>query len=237
MVETILLVYGQNPVLDSLAANGLSSQGFQVMTARDGPTGLDLVIRHNPDLVLIEQSLEQITGLEVLSILNQTACISPVIFLTDPGMEQTIIDAFRLGAKDCLLKPVSAGRVRQAIDEALLDRRKSLEAAEMQRNQIATDMVQAVVITLSHYLNNYLTTLKGGLALIDESIRQEPSNPEVQRITRETQASVLNIQAVINALVRSDRFRLTSYSPSTMILAIETAIREEITRLSIQPQE
>lgn len=235
MVETILMVYDHDPALDSLVDETLLPMGFQVITAQDGPDGLDLAIRCNPDLILIEQSMALMTGLEVLTILRQTACTSSVVFLTETGDETTLVEAFRLGIQDCVLKPFTRDEVARVLIETLNKRRLDHEAAECRRNQEAAALIQAIVITLSHYLNNYLTSLKGGVALIEEGLAQDPERQDLYRIAGETRASVLSIQAVIHALARCERINLTEYSSSTAILSIETAIHEELERLCIRP--
>jgi len=91
------------------ASRALSSDGFQVVTADDGAAGLTLARDTNPDLVLLDMALGDISGTEVCRQLKadpRTADI-PVIFVTARDSEMDKVVGFELGATDYVTKPFS----------------------------------------------------------------------------------------------------------------------------------
>lgn len=84
----------------------LGAAGFDVHTAADGKTGLDLIWRESPDLLLLEILLPKIDGFEVLRQVRtraQTAGI-PVVLFTELGHEEDIAHARHLGAHEYCVK-------------------------------------------------------------------------------------------------------------------------------------
>lgn len=84
----------------------LKSEGFEVISALDGETGLNLVKKENPDLVLLDLILPKIHGLDVLKEMKQNENTKniPVIVLTNVESIEEIDKALELGATTYLVK-------------------------------------------------------------------------------------------------------------------------------------
>ena len=84
----------------------LKSEGFEVISALDGETGLNLVEKENPDLVLLDLILPKIHGLDVLKEIKQNENTKniPVIVLTNIESIDKIDKALELGATTYLVK-------------------------------------------------------------------------------------------------------------------------------------
>lgn len=84
----------------------LKSEGFEVISALDGETGLNLAKKENPDLVLLDLILPKIHGLDVLKEMKQNENIKniPVIVLTNVESIEEIDKALELGATTYLVK-------------------------------------------------------------------------------------------------------------------------------------
>ena len=84
----------------------LKSEGFEVIPALDGETGLNLVKKENPDLVLLDLILPKIHGLDVLKEMKQDENTKniPVIVLTNIASIEEIDKALELGATTYLVK-------------------------------------------------------------------------------------------------------------------------------------
>lgn len=84
----------------------LKSEGFEVISALDGETGLNLVKKENPDLVLLDLILPKIHGLDVLKEIKQNENTKniPVIVLTNVESIEEIDKALELGATTYLVK-------------------------------------------------------------------------------------------------------------------------------------
>lgn len=105
----IILIEDETTVRETLAMN-LSAEGFDVLTAADGMTGLDLVRDEAPDLVIMDLMLPKLDGLSVCRILRKDSDV-PIIMLTARGTEMDRITGFETGADDYVVKPFSLGEL------------------------------------------------------------------------------------------------------------------------------
>ncbi len=78
------------------------SSGFNVLSASNGADGLSLIIKENPDLVLLDLVMPGMSGFEVLTTLNQKGISKkiPIIVLSNLSQNSDIIKAKELGALD-----------------------------------------------------------------------------------------------------------------------------------------
>jgi DNA-binding LytR/AlgR family response regulator len=83
--------------------------------AEDGAAALSLILRLQPELVLLDLQMPAMTGFEMLAGLHATP--APVVVIIT-AYDQYAIRAFEAGAIDYLLKPVSQARLTQALDRA-----------------------------------------------------------------------------------------------------------------------
>jgi two-component system NtrC family sensor kinase len=161
--ETVLVVEGDDEIRAFLCDSILRPAGYRVLTATDGQEGLERALTDKPDLLLLDLTMPLLSGLDMLSALEQRDCHIPAIVLTVHYSADTILRAFRLGAKDFLRKPFSATKVLAAIEKALTEARLRREKEHLtlslmranrrlQRqvhNWVAlNDIAQAVVSTL-----------------------------------------------------------------------------------------
>jgi DNA-binding response OmpR family regulator len=105
MVEKILVVEDELSLKETLAYN-LERQGYQVETAGDGTSALELARRTQPDLIVLDVMLPGIDGFEVCRILRQEMN-TPVLMLTARDDEVDRIVGLEVGADDYMTKPFS----------------------------------------------------------------------------------------------------------------------------------
>ena len=108
-MATILLIEDDVTLRETLATN-LSLEGYQILTASDGLTGLDLVRDEEPDLVLLDLMLPKLDGLSLCRIVRKTSGV-PIIMLTARGTEMDRITGLETGADDYVVKPFSLGEL------------------------------------------------------------------------------------------------------------------------------
>jgi DNA-binding response OmpR family regulator len=225
--ETILVVDDSAEFVQALKEYILIPLGYNVVHAADGQSGLDMGITHNPDLIMLDMNLPHITGLEMLTALRQNDCQIPVIFMTMQGSENIAVEAFRLGVCDYLIKPFTTEEVQRAMNRAL----QSNPTCEktMDCTLIAVETVRQTAITLSHYINNHLMTLSGGLNLLQENLQKElPNHSTLSRIVQDGQTSVQQIETVVRVLQRITKVQYTTYHEQTCMIDVEAALREEL---------
>ncbi len=103
--QTILVVDDEAAISEAVRAR-LSSEGFRVVLAADGPQALELADAEQPDLVVLDLMLPGMDGLEVCRRL-QTRRWVPVLMLTARTEEADKVAGFAVGADDYLTKPFS----------------------------------------------------------------------------------------------------------------------------------
>jgi DNA-binding response OmpR family regulator len=79
--------------------------GHEVIASSDPEDGRKQVVLTTPDLVLLDIMLPKKDGLEVLKEIKEVDKEVPVAMITAYKGAERVIEAFRLGAMDCLLKP------------------------------------------------------------------------------------------------------------------------------------
>jgi two-component system phosphate regulon response regulator PhoB len=106
--ERILLIEDEPDIAEVLQYN-LEKEGFQVDLARRGDTGLEMVRKEQPDLILLDLMLPGVDGLEVTRLLKRDPATThlPIVMLTARGEEVDRIVGLELGADDYISKPFS----------------------------------------------------------------------------------------------------------------------------------
>lgn len=108
----------------------LGKLGYEVVEAENGKRALALVGSRHIDLVLLDITMPEMDGLEVLSQLRKRFSLLelPVIMFTADDQEKQIVDALSRGANDYLLKPVNvavaAARIKTQLSIASLSKLK-----------------------------------------------------------------------------------------------------------------
>jgi DNA-binding response OmpR family regulator len=123
-VALILLVDDEPLITDSLTYS-LKREGFDVEAVADGNSALEAVDRVQPDLVVLDLMLPDISGFEVCRRLRLKVA-TPVIMLTAKGEEIDRVLGLEVGADDYLAKPFSfrelLARIQALLRRVQLDR-------------------------------------------------------------------------------------------------------------------
>ena len=128
MAKTILIVEDEQNIVDILSFN-LSREGYQTLEALDGPTGLQLALEQNPDLILLDLMLPGMDGFEVCRRVRESGSSTPILMLTAREEEADKVLGLELGADDYITKPFSVrellARVKANIRRVSIDRSRA----------------------------------------------------------------------------------------------------------------
>jgi DNA-binding NtrC family response regulator len=128
--ETTILLVDDDAVFRTVMAGELGHLGFTVFTAESGGDALRQLEEHQPDLILLDLQLPDISGLEVLKAAGNTNPECEIIMLTGHGSIDTAIESIRAGAFDYVSKPCPLDeleiRIQRALERRALKRRNSL---------------------------------------------------------------------------------------------------------------
>jgi DNA-binding response OmpR family regulator len=105
-MQRLLIVEDDPAIMRGLKDNFLK-EGFDVLTARDGDTGLEMALDEAVDLILLDIMLPGLDGYEVCKSVRMEKKDVPIIMLTAKGREEDVIRGLELGADDYVTKPFS----------------------------------------------------------------------------------------------------------------------------------
>jgi DNA-binding response OmpR family regulator len=123
--QTVLVVDDEAAIAEAVRAR-LSSEGFRVLVAADGPQALELAAAERLDLVVLDLMLPGMDGLEVCKRLQHDRWV-PVLMLTAKTEEADKVAGFAVGADDYLTKPFSLRELAVRV-RAILRRVERIES-------------------------------------------------------------------------------------------------------------
>jgi len=127
MSQKILVIDDEKLIRWTLEQH-LAKEGFEVLTADSAEKGIEIISEEAPDLILLDNRLPEMTGLELLEKLNVPERSLMVIMITAYGLVETAVRAMKLGAYDYISKPFNLEEITFVI-------RKALEAGSL-RSQV-----------------------------------------------------------------------------------------------------
>ncbi len=136
----------------------LVKEGYEVVTADSAEKGLAIINEEVPDLILLDNRLPEMTGLELLEKINVPELGLMVIMITAYGLVETAVKAMKLGAYDYISKPFN-------LDEITFVIRKALEAGSL-RSQVK--QLRAKIDTIMGETEQ-MTRIKGLIVKIAKS--------------------------------------------------------------------
>ncbi|MFN8513097.1 MAG: response regulator transcription factor [Thermomicrobiales bacterium] len=191
------LVVDDDPhILEALAVSlQLQWPDSAILSAQDGVAGLALFYRHRPDLIVLDLSMPQKNGFEVLQEVRRTSDL-PVIVLTARGDDLSQVRGLELGADDYLMKPFSP-LVLIARIKAILRRVEQPAAAP------AGQMIAAGNLAIN--LHNHEVLLHG------EPVRLTPVEFKLLAYLARNAGRLLPHQAILDAVWGADYIATTDY--------------------------
>ncbi len=106
MNHKILIIEDEEDLFRGLEIN-LTREGYRVLKAASGDAGLQLAIRENPDLIILDLMLPGMNGLDVCRELRRKGFETPIIMLTAKSEEIDRVVGLEIGADDYVTKPFS----------------------------------------------------------------------------------------------------------------------------------
>jgi len=143
-MERLLVIEDELPMRTALS-DALGAEGYRVLTAADGETGLRRAIEEKPDLILLDIMMPRMDGFTVCAEMRRLANTTPILMLTAKGQVEDRVRGLDAGADDYLVKPFST--------EELLARVRALLRRVRQQTRAATALsLGAVEIDLARQM-------------------------------------------------------------------------------------
>jgi two-component system NtrC family sensor kinase len=165
-MEAILIIDDSEQICHLLANYVLPDLGYRPIVAHTGRQGLQHLRAGLPDLILLDLQLPDISGLDLLRLIAQEGYDVPVILMTAHGSENIAVEAFRLGARNYLIKPFSDTEARAVIDQALRERRLRRD-----RDRLTVSLQQRVQeLTVLYRIGKSVTGLMDQAKLLERIV-------------------------------------------------------------------
>lgn len=148
--EVVLAVDDREDSLKFLREYVLEPHGYKMIAARNGVEALTIALERQIELIISDLVMPKMGGLELLESLREKGLDIPAILMTFHGSEGTAVRAFRLGARDYIIKPFAIDEMLNAIDRALTESRLRQER----------DRLTQTVLKVNRQLENRIQELR-----------------------------------------------------------------------------
>jgi DNA-binding response OmpR family regulator len=141
-MERILIIEDELPMRTALQ-DVLAGEGYRVLTAPDGVSGLSRALEEKPDLLLLDIMMPRLDGYAVCSELRRLAQPMPILMLTAKGQVEDRVQGLDVGADDYLVKPFSTEELLARVRALLRRARRHGEARSLLRlGEVEIDLVR-----------------------------------------------------------------------------------------------
>ncbi|HPN38839.1 MAG TPA: response regulator, partial [Melioribacteraceae bacterium] len=130
-----ILVVDDQPDNVFILQDRLENEGYEVITAYDGPTGIEKTLAESPDLVLLDVMMPGMSGFEACKKIteNEETKDIPVILVTALTSVEDIREGLNAGAFDYIKKPFNKTELIARIKSALRFRETNLIYLEIEK--------------------------------------------------------------------------------------------------------
>ncbi len=141
-MERILIIEDELP-MRTVLQDVLAGEGYRVLTAADGESGLQRAIEEKPDLILLDIMMPKLDGYAVCAELRRLSNPVPILMLTAKGQVEDRVQGLDAGADDYLVKPFSTEELLARV-RAVLRRfqRQTKAPARLVLGDVIVDLVR-----------------------------------------------------------------------------------------------
>jgi two-component system, sensor histidine kinase and response regulator len=194
-----ILVIDDLPENVFLLQDRLESEGYEILTAYDGKTGINKAISELPDLILLDVMMPEMNGIEVCKTLvsNPSTVNIPVILVTAKAGAEDTKEGLEAGAFDYVKKPFNKVELLARVSSAL----KLSEAQKKYLEAEQKNTFSATVVTANHKIKQPLTLMSLSSAALKREINKDVISKEaiLKRINY-IDTAIKEISEVLNQL-------------------------------------
>lgn len=146
-MESVLIIDDEEDIRDILKYT-LEKEGYIIHTARNGEKGLEMAIKHLPQLIILDVMMPEMDGIEVCERLraNPATAHIKICFLTARNEDYSQIAGFDAGGDDYVAKPVKPKVLLSRINALLRRDRVEQHQAEFSKDDLIIDRERYLVI-------------------------------------------------------------------------------------------
>ena len=183
----------------------LSNEKFQVCTANNGTTCIEIAKKEHPDLILLDVMMPDISGFDTAVILKKDEETKeiPIIFLTALNTPADLVHGFKVGASDFLTKPFNKEelvmRVMQQISLVAAKRIIEQQNAELRATLSNRDKMYSVI---AHDLRSPMASIRMVLNLVVASTSPELVGPELYELLDKANKESEDVHDLLDNLLK-----------------------------------
>jgi len=191
-MDKLLLIDDEPDILRVLSIS-LKADGYDVVSAQNGPEGIAAFEKEKPDIVITDIKMPGMDGIEVLKKIKDLNADTEVIIITGHGDIENAIEALKHGASDYINKPIR--------DEALaiaLGRAREKFDIRQQLKEYTTDLEKKVAAATrelrrrSNFQINLIRSSNDGIVATDKDLKIVIFNPTAREIFGYTPSETIN---------------------------------------------
>lgn len=199
-----LLYIDDDAGLGRLASKTLGRQGYEVVWAEDGETGLRLIAEQRFDAIALDHVMPGRSGLEILAEIRELSNPPPVVYVTGTEEGRVAVAALKAGAADYVIKVMGEDfftLFRAAIDQAILRQELAFrkEQAEQEVRE-GKERAEALLREVNHRVANSLHLVSTFVHMQASAIQ----DPQLRDLLRETQGRISAVGQIHRRLYTSD---------------------------------
>ena len=191
-MDKLLLIDDEPDILRVLTVS-LKADGYDVVSAQNGPEGIAAFEKEKPDIVITDVKMPGMDGIEVLKKVKNLNADTEVIIITGHGDIENAIEALKHGASDFINKPVRD----EALAIALARAREKFDIRQQLREH-TTDLERKVdaatreVRRRSNFQINLIRSSNDGIVATDKDLKIVIFNPTARNIFGYTPSETIN---------------------------------------------
>lgn len=194
-----ILIVDDEPDIGMILKLHLEEAGYCTEWAKDGESGLSMLLAGDFSLALLDIRMPRISGVDVLHKLREAGSDVAVVMMTAHGSENLAVECMRTGAQDYVAKPFDLNDLLQRVERAIANRHTLLAKQQLEQEK------KNFVSMLSHDLKNPITAVIGSIDIMREG-RLGPVNSEQAEYLESAIDSCNEVVAMIDNLLDIHRF-------------------------------
>ncbi|MFP4548560.1 MAG: ATP-binding protein [Fidelibacterota bacterium] len=202
---------------------------FKIEMAETGEEALEKVASFNPDVMLLDYKLPQMSGLEVLEEVTSEDSEMVTIMVTAYASLETAVSAIKRGAFDFLAKPFEPKELRDVVQKAAknLILARQVKKLEEERKQVRFQFISV----LGHELKAPINAIEGYLGIMSDKVLGD----EIDKYEDMVDRSLVRIRGMKKMI--ADLLDLTRIESGKKVRHLETVNVNEIADLAIETAE
>jgi two-component system response regulator AtoC len=148
-----ILIIDDEDCIREVFSQLLKEKSYLVEEAETGNQGIEIARRFNPDIIILDMNLPDVSGMDVLSFVKESNLPAEVVIITAYGTIKNALEATKLGAYDYLEKPVDNEELLLVVSRALEIKRLQKEVEEL-RSELSSRYKFSNIIGTSSRMNS-----------------------------------------------------------------------------------